>query len=651
MFSAEKFAKVELFGSVINDDIYVMKMTKKATKRLIRKRIAQRKAKDATKHTTKPNNSIRGQLMNIAAQNMANGIRPFGYASQQYGNINNERRIEQLRNDAQTKTNNIQNDNVIIQSFQKQIDELSADSERMKKMIKDKQSELDKTKHEKGMIEDKLTDAENVERENDRLKEQTRMRERRLAEVSKDNHIIELKQERERLHNEIQKQDLQLIEKQKQLESNIIYNENRKLKDDLDAIIAKHAYYDDILKSDEFKNPHKEHYEMLKQLALEKERLQQQKELYDITMESKQIADTLKSQPTKEEYEAVAKEYAAKIQAENQNLMNIKKQQTDLQDEVDMVNYQHEQYMKARKEVEENLHKLDMLRKENTYLNGQLAKDGNNKRYAEQLTKAANIRAKGLRKAIVVSMKQDLLKQKLENDTLEKVGEIINEQPTEEEQRLAKIIGESKANNEALKEQQRLKNELHASSLRLAEEQATKDFHNSQEYKTYLDDNKNLKMATQNNLNNAAEMKAANEAVRRLDESRIAFEVQRDTTNIGSSDVQQVIHLSDAATNTFKKMKEKSRLTDILNQKISSFKGLWDWFVSLHTEVLELLEQDDSDISVEALQDLIGNFTAFVRNPPQQMPQPSFSPQSGVFFNTPRRQQGNNELNDDELEV
>ena len=41
-------------------------------------------------------------------------------------------------------------------------------------------------------------------------------------------------------------------------------------------------------------------------------------------------------------------------------------------------------------------------------------------------------------------MKQDLLKEKLDNDIQEKVGEIINEEPSTEEKNLAKSIGEEK---------------------------------------------------------------------------------------------------------------------------------------------------------------------------------------------------------------
>ena len=615
----------------------MMKMTRKATSRLIRKRIAQRKAKDAAKHNTKhnttPNNSIRGQLMNIAAQNIANGVRPFGIAPQQYGNINNERRIEQLRNDAQTKTNDIQNNNVILDTLQKQITELSADSKRMKKLINAKQSELDKVKHDKEMMDDKLHEAERIERDNERLTEQKRMGEKHFAEIAKDNHIIELKQKRLSLLNDIHQGELKQIEMEKQLEGNTIFNENIKLKNELDAVIAKHAYYDGILNSEEFKNPNKEHIEMMKQLAIAKERLRQQEELYKLEMENKQAFETLQSQPSKEVYEAISKEYATKRDEENTRAMELKRQQRELQDDVDMANYQHDQYMKARKDAEDEQHNLDMLRKEDTYMKNQLDKDGNNPRYVAQIEETANIRAKGLRKAIIVKMKQDLLKQKLENDTLEKVGEIMSEEPTEEERKLAKSIGENKARNEVLKEQQRLNNDAHAASLKLAEEQANKAFHNTPEYQQYLKDNADIKIETQKNLNKAEMLKMSTEYAKQMEQSRITYEITEQLVDANEPAAIQLNHHLQEATKIYQNMTEDLTAPNIirnaLRAKIDSFPERWDSFIELekNERIPELL--DNKFTGIDILKDIYYTFESYLgKTPPNSPPALKYQPRN-----------------------
>ena len=604
-------------------------MTKKGTLRLIRKRIAQRKAKNNAKHNTKSNNqqnqntnnSIRSQMMNIAAQNIANGLRPFGYASQQYGNINNERRIEQLRNDAQTKSSEIQNNHAIIETFQKQINELSADTKKMKKMIKEKQTEFDKTKHEKEMMSDKLNEAERIERDNIRLGEQTRILERQYAEVDKDSHIADLKKTRLNLTNQIQKNELDLIEKQKQIESNTLYNEHAKLQNELDAIIAKNASYDKILQSEDFRKPNAEYIEKSKKLAIEKEKLRQKEELYKLELENKQQEEALAAQPSKEDLAAITQQFANDRIKANKRAIELKKQMTDTQDNIDMLSYQHEQYMKARKDEVEQQHNLDMLRKENIYLNEQLKKNNDNQRYKEQIEKTANIRAKGLRKAMVVKMKQDLLQQKHENDILEKVAELNNGNPTKDEITISKSIGETKARNSALQTQQQLNNDLHASTLRTIEEKANNDFHNSEEYQNLLKANADIKTQTQNNLNRADAMKVFNEHQKHLNDSRISYTVSSQLRGMvdSTTDIQQVDHLITKADELLQSMTTKENIKSDLLKKVNSFPEKWKEFVKnpKYETVIEKLDNENTEIDV--LRDIYNTFINYLRPQQQQI--------------------------------
>ena len=617
-------------------------MTKKATSRIIRKRIAQRKANNATKHNAKPNNSIRSQIMNTAAQNMANGIRPFGFTPQQYGNINNERRIEQLRNDAQTRNSNIQNDHVILETLQKQITDLSSESKNMKKLIKDKQSELDKTKHERDMTYDKVHEAERIEHDNERLAEDNRRGQKRLAELKKDNRIIELKKEGEQLREAIHQGELEYIELQKQFEENQKYHENTKQREELDAVIAKNAYYKNILKSDEFQNPDKYHIETMNKLLVEKERLRQQEEIYNLAMENKRQAEALQAQPSNEQLKAITEQFASKRAEIDKRSIELKKQQTEQQDELDMLEYQHQQYMNARKTEQEEQHKLDMLRKEKTYLNAQLEKNNDNTRYQEQINKAANIRVKGLRAAIDVNRKQELLKQKIENDTLEKVGEIINEEPSTEEKNLAKSIGEEKARNELLKERDNLNKTYRASKLKLAEETANNDFHNTPEYQNLEKDNIDLKVETQKNLNKADELKRTAADAKHLRDSRIAYEVSNQLITITPNDIQQVNQHLKEADKIYQNMTAKNQIKSEIQSKSRTFPIKWREFTSSedYSGVPELLANESTGLDV--LQDISNKFNQFlsVSSPPLQ---PSL-PQNPPPQNPP---QDNNYVDDD----
>ena len=603
-----------------------MKMTKKATRRLIRKRIAQRKGKDAAKHNTHVqsthNNSIRGQIMNIAAQNMANGLRPFGYTSQQYGNVNNERRIEQLRNDTHLKSSELQNTNAIIETMQKIIKDMTADIKNAKKEKKKAKAELDKTEHDKDMAEDMLNDAQKMEMKNERLREQKISLERQNALVDKDIHIGELKKQKVDLESNLHQKQLELDEKQKQIESNTLYNELRKEQDELDTVIAQNASYDEILNSDEFKNPNKYYIDTMKQLLLEKEKRQQQEEIYNLAMENKQHQEFLLSQPSKEEYEAVAKQFAAKRDKVKQHSMDLEHQRSDLQDEVDILNYQHDQYMKERKAEDDEQHKLNMLRNQSTYLKSQLDKDGNNKRYAEQIERTAKIHAKGLRKAIFVKNQEDLLKQKIENDMQEKVSQLMNEEPTEEEKNLAKTIGETKARKDALKEQQQLKNTARAAKLKVAEEQANKDYHDSAEYKQILKDNIDIMVETQKNINKAAAMKTINESSKHMEESKIASEVSNRLVEMGPNDDQQIAYHLNQANKIWDTQTEKNQIKMALKQQIYTYSDAWDEFIENPRNAIFPGVLDDKNTSLEVLNDINHRFHSFLGTYPRYIPLP-----------------------------
>ena len=595
-------------------------MTKKATRRLIRKRIAQRKAKDATKHNSKPNNSIRSQLMNIAAQNMANGIRPFGFAPQQYGNVNNERRIEQLRNDAHLKSSELQNTNAIIENMQKEIKDLSADLASAKKEKKKVKSQFDKAEHDKDMAEDILNENIKLEMKNERLREQTRMLERQNALVDKDVHIGKLKKNKVDLEANLQQKQLEAIAKQKQIESNTIYNDINKLQNEIDAVIAQNAAYDEILKSDEFKKPNAEYVEKTKQLHLVKEKNRQNQELYKIELENKHLQEELAANPTVEELNAVAQQFAARANTHRNNAMNLKFQQLAQQDALDLFNHHHDQYMNAKKDEITEGYKLNMLTNQVKYTNDQLKKTDANKRYNAQIKRTANIRIKNARQALKLQNNQDLLKLKKENDIMNIMNESKHHELTQDDKDLSKSIGAEKARNVALKRQQRLNDDLYESKLKSSEEKANNDFHNTPEYQNMLKNDIETKVETQKNLNEADMMKKTAAAARQLEQSKLSFEVSRQLTNIGASDVEQVnFHLNEA-NRTYQNMTAKNQIINALNQRIHTFRDRWLDFIRLpnYAGVPDVLNDDYT--SAEVIQDIYNQFDRFLSTTPPRTP-------------------------------
>ena len=600
--------------------LYVMKMPKKSTRRIIRKRIAQRKSKDAAKQNIKQNNSIRSQLMNIAAQNIANGIRPFGYASQQYGNINNERRIEQLRNDSNLKSSELQNTNAIIETMQKNIKDLSADLKNAKKEKKKIKAEHDKAEHDKEMAEDVLNENRRLEMDNERLREKTRIAERQNALIDKDIHIGELKKQKIELEANLHQKELEKINKQKQIEANIIYNEKLKLQNDIDLTLAENASYENILKSESFNNPNKEYIEKAKQLQLAKEENLYKKKLYDLALENKRQQEELAAMPTVEELNAITKQFADQTIKLQNNAILLKQQNIALQDQIDIYDYHHDQYKDAAKAEIIEQYKLNTLSNQLKYTTDQLKKTDANKLYNDQIKRTADLRVKNERQESKLKDKQELLELKKKNDILEKMNEAKTMDLTQDEKDLTESIGAEKARNVILQKKQKLKNDLHEAELKKSEAQANNDYHNSKEYQDLSQNIVELKVETQKNLNKAAALKKTAALAKQLDQSKMTYEITNKLVNANAIDAQELDYHLQEASNLYQNKTQKDLIVKQINDKLNVYPEQWELFKHIrgNENVDDLIINDYS--AIDDLKDVYNRFSRFVGITPSQIP-------------------------------
>ena len=594
-----------------------MKMPKKSTRRIIRKRIAQRKSKDAAKQK---NNSIRGQLMNVAAQNIANGIRPFGYASQQYGNINNERRIEQLRNDSNLKSSELQNTNAIIETMQKNIKDLSADLKNAKKEKKKIKAEHDKAEHDKEMAEDVLNENRRLEMDNERLREKTRIAERQNALIDKDIHIGELKKQKIELEANLHQKELEKINKQKQIEANIIYNEKLKLQNDIDLTLAENASYENILKSESFNNPNKEYIEKAKQLQLAKEENLYKKKLYDLALENKRQQEELAAMPTVEELNAITKQFADQTIELRNNTILLKQQNIALQDQIDIYDYHHDQYKDAAKAEIIEQYKLNTLSNQLKYTTDQLKKTDANKLYNDQIKRTADLRVKNERQESKLKDKQELLELKKKNDILEKMNEAKTMDLTQDEKDLTESIGAEKARNVILQKKQKLKNDLHEAELKKSEAQANNDYHNSKEYQDLSQNIVELKVETQKNLNKAAALKKTAALAKQLDQSKMTYEITNKLVNANAIDAQELDYHLQEASNLYQNKTQKDLIVKQINDKLNVYPEQWELFKHIrgNENVDDLIINDYS--AIDDLKDVYNRFSRFVGITPSQIP-------------------------------
>ena len=127
---------------------------KKGIKKVVKKKQVKKSIRSKIKKHNEPNNnemslnplnpSLPTQATNASQLHGPNSLRAqllaraafapsLGFTPQQYGNITNERRIEQLRNDNNTMNSQITNDKATIASIEKQNEELKKEVAELKK--------------------------------------------------------------------------------------------------------------------------------------------------------------------------------------------------------------------------------------------------------------------------------------------------------------------------------------------------------------------------------------------------------------------------------------------------------------------------------------------------------------------------------------
>ena len=387
-------------------------------------------------------NSLRAQLLAKAAFGPT-----LGYMPQQYGSINTEKRVEQLRTDNNTMNSQITNDKATIESLKSENANMKAELDETKKIKKEAQRKNDKMKNEVEMKDDELREAERVEMQNQSLKQKSQIKEKRLSEVNRENDIVKYKTEIDTYDAKIHEAEMENETLKSEYEKNKAYQRMNQLKADYQNIINENTSLKQVMADPSFANPNEKIVELQQNIMKE----QYQKQLYDEQikkqMELNDIKIKMQSVP-KEDLEAVTNQHAEAMKQLNKDILA-----------------KQEEYLPYQKAVDDYEH---LLKKE-TELNHQLLDEKNKHTFLQD--QASNLEAKN-KGELGVNIKKTLTtlaKQRVINDSNERrierankvarmkeddyqnqliINDLKKELSTEEQQEITKIIA-AQSNQEA----------------------------------------------------------------------------------------------------------------------------------------------------------------------------------------------------------
>ena len=504
-------------------------------------------------------NSIRNILL---ARSLMN---PLGFAPQQYGNISNERRIQQLKNDNQSSTQQLSNDKILIDSLNQQLTQNKSESKNLKKQIKELNRKLEKAVSDREIMQDEVNESERIDEKTHREKLRKQNLERRKAEANRENQIIKDKTQADLLESQIHQEQLTHEQLQKEYMKNHYYKDLEIKQKELQQLKSENAALQSLIKSKDFLDSNKEIEETYKSIEIEKFKnklLQDEEKKKQEIFQAKIEMDSL---PSEKDMEAVTQQHIL-------NMDKLNRKQIDVEDRIKTKKIPIGTYNHIIEEEEK--------------LNNSLidAQNEEFKLYAEQ----------------------DVINQKIEanKENLDKNLKILGNQIAENEL----------TNNANLQLKNEFENKRKA-EFENAKSKANLQFQNTPEIKqinneiiqTQASVIKLQRETDQQNLL-AKQQKEAQKAM-------ISEQVSQKTIDNGLSSVEQASYLiQNELQPRIQNIQQKEQIAQRMNELIQAHQTAWSAYISMHPDIQNVAGSNYKNASLDELNQLYRDFEIFARS-------------------------------------
>ena len=512
-------------------------------------------------------NSIRNQLL------LRGGIQSMGFAPQQYGNINNDRKIQQLKNDTQTSTQQVTNEKAIIDTLTQQLNQSTADSKNLKKQIKDLNRKLEKATSEREMMQDEVSDAERIDDKTHKELLRKNALERRRAEANRQNEIIQNKTKADSLESEIHREELNHEELQRKYMENHYYKDLETKNIELQRLKNENKALETVLKSNDFLDTNKEI--TMRYQEIEKERFKNEL----LKKEQQKKEELLKSQlelesiPNQEDLKAITEQHVS-------NIIQLEKQKLQMEDDI----------KRRQIPIEKYNHMLELEKK----LNNQSI-DIQNEQF--KLWKQQQIL-------------EDEVNRKVESNIESKVKDLGKQ---------IALLDIQKEGNEQLKSSLAEKKKA---MFENSKAQANIQFQNSPEMQAINKDILKIQADTISYQNQAAQRNLLHEQQKEMQKAILANQVSQQTIDGGLSNVEQVqFIISNEIQPRINDFQAKEQLVGQLNELIRTNQEAWNVFSSMNQNLVGISQYGYRNASKDQIQYLINTLITFIKSyhPPPKL--------------------------------
>ena len=563
---------------------------------------------------TLPGSSIRSQLMQRV------GMTPmYGFGAQQYGNINNERKIDQLKSGNQMATQQINNDKATIDTMNQEKARLEAEVKELKKKKKDAKQKYEKTVSAREIAQDEVTEAERIETKSLRENLRRKQLEVRMGETTRKNDIVRNKIEADKLDAEIHTAELNHQTLQGQYDQNHAYHELKKKKDELRKIINENTALTDEMKTDDFLKANEKLIETTKEI--EKERLtnelllkrkEKEKELMMTKMEVQSI-------PNPKDVEAITIEHAKEIQRIETEEMTFNDQIRRLQIPIESYNYHLELESKARQKLMDAAN--ERYRLSSKY--AMIKNDPNNK-YQTNLKREMTTlgQQQALNERIELSAKNahQMLELQMNEAKSKAYVDELSKEPTDEEKDPYVKTGKLEIKNNAMKELKGALTDHRKALFQNAKAESEIAYQNSKDIHQLDDQIIQTQAHTISFQKQTEQRDIYNESLKQMHKAQLALEVNARSNGGGLSNVEQVdFMINEQLKHRMDDFQAKDQVFREVRELSKTFPEQWTRFLQTYPQIGNSFQNlGYYNINIKDLRDIIALFRSFMSKQQQQ---------------------------------
>ena len=561
--------------------------------------------------TSTSNNSLRTLLM------ARNGLMyPAGFSPQQYGNVNNEKRINELRNDNQMIQQRMDSDNITIASLQKENAKLKDQRKEYKKQLKEARHEYEKNKDEVEAADDDLQEKERIEAKNQHLKQQLDNLNLRNAEVDVENNILQNKKEIKTKETELLQKQMEHQRLQNEYNQNDAYQRLQQLTNEIQDIDAKISASKQLIESDDFQNTNEALINKQKEFEQKKYELELQTQQMNQQRENAKLKFQLETVPAKDLVDQISTKYIKSTQALLYDKLDLEDQAYEAQSSIRDLEHAKEQERKMRYEAAGKIIEVQYEQGKLDNIRASMPKGGLQKRKEEQAKEVGTADAqleKARRKTEnalgLFNAKFERVKNDAYNEEMKKDLDDTFIAEAKEAGQLQGEVTERQELSESVKAKR--KAEFNANVAR-----SRNDYENSPQIRDIKE--KILSNETQTALlqKEADERNILSKAQEKAEEANIALKVMQNTADIGLTDVQQVNYIiQDELNPRLKEMKQKELIFNEIKEVAENHPQQWDAFVQQNPLANNLISQGNwKNLSLKELNDILKALDSFMKS-------------------------------------